>query len=148
MAGSIPASATNETPLARPAPARVRGGRAWARVFGSLGVGITCALIAVALLASRIAPGDPFASVAPPLQPPSGLYLMGTDDLGRDLFTGVVHGARTSLVVAGAVTVLALLLGVTVGRLAGWRRCGSWTTCSCGSPSSSRSSPASSSRWS
>jgi peptide/nickel transport system permease protein len=78
-------------------------------------------LITVALLASRLAPGDPFASVAAPLQSPSGLHLMGTDDLGRDLFTGVVHGARTSLVVAGAVTVLALLLGVTVGAISGWR---------------------------
>ena len=46
---------------------------------------------------------------------------MGTDDLGRDLLAGVVHGARTSLIVAGAVTVLALLLGVSVGAIAGWR---------------------------
>jgi len=46
---------------------------------------------------------------------------MGTDDLGRDLFTGVVHGARTSLVVAGAVTMLAMVLGVTVGAISGWR---------------------------
>ena len=124
VAGSIPASATSETLLARPAPpatARVRGWRVWARVCGSPGVGITGVLIAIALLAGRLAPGDPFASVAPPLQPPSGLHLMGTDDLGRDLFTGVVRGARTSLVVAGAVTVLALLLGVSVGAIAGWR---------------------------
>ena len=124
MAGSIPASATSETPLARPAPAataRARSWRAWARVSGSLGFGITGVLIAVALLAGRLAPGDPFASVAPPLRPPSGLHLMGTDDLGRDVFTGVVHGTRTSLVVAGAVTVLALLLGVTVGGISGWR---------------------------
>jgi peptide/nickel transport system permease protein len=90
-------------------------------VSGSLGVGITGVLITVALLASRLAPGDPFASVAAPLQSPSALHLMGTDDLGRDLFTGVVYGARTSLVVAGAVTVLALLLGVTVGAISGWR---------------------------
>ena len=124
MAGSIPASATSEAPLARPAPAaaaRVRSWRAWARVCGSPGVGITGVLIAVALLASRLAPGDPFASVAAPLQPPSGMHLMGTDDLGRDLFAGVVHGARTSLVVAGAVTMLALLLGLSLGAIAGWR---------------------------
>jgi len=90
-------------------------------VSGSLGGGITGVLITVALLANHLAPGDPFASVAAPLQSPSGLHLMGTDDLGRDLFIGVVHGARTSLVVAGAVTVLALLLGVTVGAISGWR---------------------------
>jgi len=124
VAGSIPASATSEAPLAHPAPAataRVQGWRAWARVCGSPGVGITGVMIAVALLAGRLAPGDPFASVAAPLQPPSGLHLMGTDDLGRDLLAGVVHGARTSLIVAGAVTMLALLLGVSVGAIAGWR---------------------------
>jgi peptide/nickel transport system permease protein len=45
---------------------------------------------------------------------------MGTDDLGRDLLAGVVHGLRTSLLVAFAVTVLASLLGIVVGTVAGW----------------------------
>ena len=52
---------------------------------------------------------------------------MGTDDLGRDLFAGVVHGARTSLVVAGAVTVLALLLGVNILQWWSVRRRGGTT---------------------
>jgi len=46
---------------------------------------------------------------------------MGTDDLGRDLFSCVVHGARTSLLVALAVTVLMSFIGITVGAAAGWR---------------------------
>jgi len=88
---------------------------------GSLGFGITGALLAVALLAGRIAPGDPFASVGPPLRPPSAAYPMGTDDLGRDLFTGVVHGTRTSLLVGLAVTVVASCIGVALGTVSGWR---------------------------
>jgi peptide/nickel transport system permease protein len=46
---------------------------------------------------------------------------MGTDDLGRDLLGGVVHGARTSLVVAFAVTGLAGVLGIGIGTVSGWR---------------------------
>jgi peptide/nickel transport system permease protein len=45
---------------------------------------------------------------------------MGTDDLGRDLLAGVVHGTRTSLLVAFAVTAIASLLGIVVGTVAGW----------------------------
>jgi len=125
MAGSIPASATSERTLvleARTLAAR-RGGlpRILRSAGGGAGVAITCAFFAVALLADRIAPVDPFASVASPLSPPSVAHLMGTDDLGRDLFSGVVHGARTSLVVALAVTGLASLLGVSVGAVSGWR---------------------------
>jgi len=125
MAGSIPASAASERTLALEARALAarRGGlpRILRSAGGGAGVAITCAFFAVALLADRIAPVDPFASVASPLSPPSVAHLMGTDDLGRDLFSGVVHGARTSLVVALAVTVLASLLGVSVGAVSGWR---------------------------
>jgi peptide/nickel transport system permease protein len=79
------------------------------------------ALVAVAVLADRIAPGDPFAAAGPPLLPPTVTHPMGTDDLGRDVFASVVHGTRTSLVVALAVTAVAATLGVTIGAIAGYR---------------------------
>ncbi len=120
VAGSIPASATSEV-LVPAGPARPAGARVWSVLSRGLGIGITGLLVAVALLAGRLAPGDPFATVAPPLQPPSRLHVMGTDDVGRDLWSGVVHGARTSLIVAGGVTVLALFLGLVVGGVSGWR---------------------------
>src|SRR5215831_50157 len=124
MDGSIPASVSSEPSLVRVAPervARTRAWRVWRSPSGTIGFGITGVLLAVALFAGRIAPGDPFASVATPLRPPSMTHPMGTDDLGRDLFSGVVHGARTSLLVALAVTVLTSLIGTTVGAVAGWR---------------------------
>jgi peptide/nickel transport system permease protein len=84
------------------------------------GLTLTFAWVGVALLAGQLAPDDPFRSVAAPLAAPSRAYPMGTDDLGRDVLTGVIHGARTSLVVTLSVTVLASLVGVTVGTLSGY----------------------------
>ena len=77
-----------------------------------------------ALLGSTIAPGDPFASVAPAFQPPSLAHPFGTDDLGRDLLSAVIHGARTSLIAGGAVAALALFIGLGIGVIAGSSR--SW----------------------
>jgi peptide/nickel transport system permease protein len=79
------------------------------------------ALLASALLADALAPAGPFASVGSPLSPPSRAHLFGTDDLGRDVLAGVVHGARTSLLVVASVTALAAIIGVSVGSLSGYR---------------------------
>ena len=87
---------------------------------GRVGVVLTCGLLAVALLAGRIAPADPFASVGPPLSSPTQAHPMGTDDLGRDLLSGVAHGTRTSLLLALIVSVLTGVIGVMVGALAAW----------------------------
>ena len=87
---------------------------------GRVGVVLTCGLLAVALLAGRIAPADPFASVGPPLSAPMLAHPMGTDDLGRDLLSGVAHGARTSLLLALIVSALTGVIGVMVGALAAW----------------------------
>jgi peptide/nickel transport system permease protein len=84
---------------------------------GQIGIVLTCGLLAVALLAGRVAPADPFASVGPPLSSPTLTHPMGTDDLGRDLFSGVVHGTRTSLLLALIVSVLTGFIGVIVGAL-------------------------------
>ncbi len=87
---------------------------------GRVGLGLTCGLLAIALLAGRIAPADPFASVGPPLTAPTLAHPMGTDDLGRDLLSGVAHGTRTSLVLALVVSILTGFIGIVVGALAGW----------------------------
>ena len=66
---------------------------------------------------------DPAANVGPPLSPPSLRHFFGTDDLGRDLFSGVVMGARTSLLVGGGAAAIsiafALVIGLTAGYLGG-----------------------------
>jgi peptide/nickel transport system permease protein len=102
----------------------------WTRAFATsdtrltgvaVGMALTLALVIVAVFAGAIAPVDPFASVAPPLSPPSRAHALGTDDLGRDLLAGIVHGARTSLLVVLSVTLLASVIGVAIGAVAGYR---------------------------
>src|ERR1700681_698987 len=109
MPGSIPAFDISS-------PAATVGPRAPVSRFGLFrilrtGVGLAglvllCGLLAVALLAGRIAPSEPFASVGPALSAPTLGHPMGTDDLGRDLLSGVAHGIRTSLGLALVVSML------------------------------------------
>lgn len=88
---------------------------------GTLGLGLSLGLLVVALLAPVIAPTDPFTSVASPLAPPSRAHAFGTDDLGRDVLAGIVHGTRTSLAVMLGAVAIASVIGVAVGSVAGYR---------------------------
>jgi peptide/nickel transport system permease protein len=88
---------------------------------GLAGAALTVALVVLAALAPVLAPADPFASVGAPLTPPSRSHALGTDDLGRDVWSGILHGTRTSLVVALGVVAIAATLGVFVGAVAGFR---------------------------
>lgn len=88
---------------------------------GLAGGALTVALLLLAALAPVLAPADPFASVGAPLMPPSWSHALGTDDLGRDVYSAILHGTRTSLVVALGVVAIAATLGVFVGAVAGFR---------------------------
>lgn len=80
-------------------------------------------VILSALLAGVIAPYDPVKfNPVDRLQNPSWQYLLGTDIYGRDTFSRVLHGARTSLAVAFLSVSLALLVGGIAGALAGFYR--------------------------
>ncbi len=79
------------------------------------------AIVLGAILAPLIAPHEPTAiNFSVKLEPPGGEYLMGTDGLGRDIFSRIVYGARTSLMVGLMVTTLAIAIGVPIGLLAGY----------------------------
>jgi len=88
------------------------------------GIGLLCVAL-IALLGPLLIPRDPFAITGAPLTPP-GLadHLLGTDYLGRDLLTLLVHGARASLVLGLTATAITLVIGVTVGAIAGYYRGG------------------------
>jgi peptide/nickel transport system permease protein len=85
-----------------------------------IGLLLIAPLVLAACLPAVVAPYDPFANVGPPLAAPHFPFLFGTDDLGRDLFSGIVAGARTSLLVAAFVTTISVVIGLLVGVTAGF----------------------------
>jgi peptide/nickel transport system permease protein len=88
------------------------------------GLGIGLALMAIiaalAVFAGVVAPVDPLRTGATPLQPPSSHHLLGTDELGRDLWSNIAYGARASLLVGVLAAVLSTATGVAVGVAAGY----------------------------
>lgn len=117
MRASTPASGTTE-PVGPGRSTRRRGLRTPTAV---LGLALTSGMALVGVLADVLAPADPFANAGPALRPPSRAHLMGTDDLGRDVLSGVIHGARTSLLVVVVAVAIASVIGIAVGAVAGYR---------------------------
>ena len=90
-----------------------------------VGVAIVLVLVLVAIFADALAPRDPIASdQARTFERPSWDYPLGTDQLGRDMLSRVIHGSRISLAVGVSSVLFALLLGVPLGMLAGYT--GGW----------------------
>ena len=101
-------------------PRRLRRGRPeWLRGPSLIGVAVIVLWVLVALTVPWWTPYDPLEAVAPRLQGPSFSHLMGTDQLGRDVFTRTLWGARTSLPVAFIVIISSVLIGTVVGAIAG-----------------------------
>ncbi len=89
------------------------------------GLAMVVLLVVVALLAPLLAPGSPFEQdLTRRLQPPSAQNWLGTDELGRDIYTRVVHGSRLTLymvvLIAIIVAPIGLLVGTVSGYLGGW----------------------------
>jgi peptide/nickel transport system permease protein len=93
------------------------------RPLAVAGLTVATLFVLMALFAPLIAPYDPaetnFSAV---LQPPSSAHIMGTDDLGRDVFSRVVYGARASLEAGVLATLLAMIVAVPLGLVAGYYR--------------------------
>lgn len=85
------------------------------------GLGLLIAIVTLALLGPFLMPVDPFDIVAAPLTPPSlQEALLGTDQQGRDVLAGLVHGGRATLAVGLSAALVSVLIGITVGALAGY----------------------------
>ncbi len=86
-----------------------------------LGTGIIVSLLAVAALAPLLATHNPYDQVLTDrLLPLSGAHLFGTDGLGRDIYSRVVHGARVSLTIAFLVAAISTPIGMLIGILSGY----------------------------
>ena len=86
------------------------------RPLGAFGLVLVLAMILAALLADRIAPYDPTAiSFKDLLAPPSPEHLLGTDTFGRDVFSRLLFGARTALLVGFTASIVGCTLGLILG---------------------------------
>jgi peptide/nickel transport system permease protein len=94
-------------------------------VLARVGFSVAVALLLVALFAPWIAPANPAAQDLPiRLSAPSRAHWMGTDELGRDILSRVIYGARVSLLVAVSVVCGCGSVGLLIGMLAGYA--GGW----------------------
>lgn len=89
--------------------------------LATVGVVLVAVFVLCAVFAPWLAPQDP-ASIDLPnrLQSPSAHHLAGTDELGRDILSRLIWGARISMFVGGSVVICSLFLGLIVGSLAGY----------------------------
>lgn len=94
-------------------------------VLGRWALALALLLVLLALAAPWLAPADPTAqNLVIRLAGPSGSHWMGTDELGRDILSRVLFGARVSILVGASVVLGAGIVGLGIGSLAGY--CGGW----------------------
>ncbi|MGE3269223.1 MAG: ABC transporter permease [Chloroflexota bacterium] len=97
--------------------------RSRAAVFG---LALTLLFILTAILAPVLAPHDPTAfTLGQQLKPPSATNLLGTDELGRDIFSRILWGARITLLITLGAVLVSLVIGTALGIVAGFL--GGWT---------------------
>ncbi|HSC71300.1 MAG TPA: nickel transporter permease [Candidatus Methylomirabilis sp.] len=93
--------------------------------LAKVGTGAVLALILAAILAPQLAPHDPTEQhLEDMVRPPDREHLLGSDELGRDILSRLLYGARVSLAVGVLSVGISLLIGVSLGLVAGYR--GGW----------------------
>jgi peptide/nickel transport system permease protein len=117
-------AAEESAALQAPPPGRGRRSWFWGVVSESLqakvGLAVLLAFVAIAILAPWIEPYDVHTRVGPVYAPPSLKHPLGLDDGGIDMVSLLIEGARTSLVVGFAATLVAMLIGGGIGIVAGY----------------------------
>ena len=122
---------TTDTPASRRHARMVQAYLGWLSLsrnpLALFGLGILVTLIVLSALAPWIAPHDPYTQeLANRLQPPGTAgHLLGTDELGRDILSRLIHGASITLYIVTLVAVTAPVVGLVIGTLAGY--VGGWT---------------------
>lgn len=101
-----------------------RWGRARVRVRRNklhlLTLVLVACLFGIAVFADLLAPYGPREIVSPPLMAPGGAHLLGTDEIGRDIASRLIYGARVSLWVGLLATAIAAIIGVPMGLASGY----------------------------
>ncbi len=112
LIGSV---AGSELPLLRVPRRRLRVGP-----VGAVGLFLLVALTGAAALAPWIVPYDPEAISGDPFERPSARHLLGTNDIGQDILSELIYGARISLTMGALAALVAITIGTTVGIVAGY----------------------------
>lgn len=113
-----------DTDLRAPEPPRLR--IFWQRYKRNraalLGLALFALVVLMALSAGIVDPGDPLRRAGAPLTPPFTDWAtpLGTDQLGRDILSGIFYGARISLLIGVVATLISIAIGVIVGALSGY----------------------------
>ena len=102
------------------APVRVRPRRRRLGVVGSVGLTFLILLAATAVFAPWVAPYNPEETSGGPFEAPSRLHLLGTNDIGQDILSELIFGARISLVIGFLAAIVAISIGTAVGTVAGY----------------------------
>ncbi|AUM74181.1 ABC transporter permease [Paracoccus jeotgali] len=115
----------DESPASRLQASMGRLYRMWVALLRNplavLGGVILLVLLLTAAFAPWIAPYSPYGqNLGQRLLPPSGLHWMGTDELGRDIFSRVVYGSRITLMIVALVAVISAPLGLLIGAISGY----------------------------
>jgi peptide/nickel transport system permease protein len=92
----------------------------WRQPLALIGMTIIVIWVLIAIFAPELAPYSPNLQFAPLTAAPSHLYLFGTDELGRDVFSRVLYGSRLSLPLAALLVTVAMLIGSSMGAIAGF----------------------------
>lgn len=91
-----------------------------AHVAALVGLLLILTLTGMAIFAEPLSPYDPTERVGPPFSPPSEAHRLGTNDIGQDILSELIYGARVSLTVGVSAALLSIIIGVLVGVLAGY----------------------------
>jgi len=90
--------------------------------LGWLGIGLLTIILVMAVGANWLAPYDPARLTGKPFEPPSPAHWLGTNDIGQDILSELIFGARVSLLIGVLSALIAIGIGTTVGLLAGFYR--------------------------
>ena len=114
----------NESEIATVAPkAQKRKFRLTASTMAAIiGGSLILILVLTAIFADQISPYDPTERVGKPFESPSAVHRLGTNDIGQDILSELIYGTRVSLIVGFATALFAIIIGTTVGLLAGYYR--------------------------
>jgi ABC-type dipeptide/oligopeptide/nickel transport system permease subunit len=90
--------------------------------LGLLGLVLLGGIVFMAIFANWLAPYDPTELTGKPFEEPSPAHWLGTNDIGQDIFSELIYGARVSLIIGVLAAAIALVIGTTVGLLAGYHQ--------------------------